>query len=117
MESKSSFSVTPAIQEMEKRVLGITRLSRTMYHRLALERYLGQENPQINYRLLIKKKTDPEYVRKNAVEPVYLSEEHRAGLDRIAQQYDTNIGTVFLQALLEYTVIQAELLGLSDSIK
>ena len=45
-----------------------------MYHRLALERYLGQEKPQINPRLLIKKKSDPKYVRKNAVEPVYLSQ-------------------------------------------
>lgn len=112
METKSTFSVTPAVQEAEKEVLKITRLSRTMYHRLALERYLGQEDPKINPKLLIRKKTDPRYVRKNAVEPVYLSEEHRAGLEMIAKQYDTNIGTVFLQALLEYTVIQTELLGI-----
>lgn len=112
METKSTFSVTPAVQEAEKEVLKITRLSRTMYHRLALERYLGQEDPKINPKLLIRKKTDPRYVRRNAVEPVYLSEEHRAGLEKIAKQYDTNIGTVFLQALLEYTVIQTELLGI-----
>lgn len=112
MEIKSTFSVTPAIQEAEKKVLAVTRLSRTMYHRLALERYLRQEKPQINPRLLIKKKSDPKYVRKNAVEPVYLSQEHRDGLERIAKQYDTNVGTVFLQALLEYTVIQTELLGI-----
>lgn len=116
MEKRTSFSVTTAIQAMEERILAVTGLSRTVYHRKALQKYLEQENPQINPRLLITKRSDPLFVRKPASEPVYLSEEDREGLEKLAEKYGTSIGTVFLQALLEYTVVQAELLGLEKDV-
>lgn len=113
MTIRTTFSITSKLLDMENKILKETGLSRAAYHRKAVQKYLDQEHPGINPRLLIRQKSNPEYVRKNVVEPVYLSEEHRDALEKIAMNYNTSIGTVFLEAMLEYTVLQAELLGLS----
>ena len=113
MNTRTTFSVTSKLLEMENKILKETGLSRAAYHRKAIQKYLDQECPGINERLLIRQKSNPDYVRRPVVEPVYLSEEHREALKKIAKDYKTSIGTVFLEAMLEYTVLQAELLGLS----
>lgn len=113
MNTRTTFSITAKLAEMENKILDETGLSRAAYHRKAIQKYLDQENPSINERLLIRQKSNPEYVRKSVIEPVYLSLEEREALEKIAKNYKTSIGTVFLEAMLEYTVLQAELLGLS----
>lgn len=113
MDTRTTFSITAKLAEMENKILQETGLTRAAYHRKAIQKYLDQECPGINERLLIRQKCNPEYVRKSVVEPVYLSSEDREALEKIAKNYKTTIGTVFFEAMLEYTVLQAELLGLS----
>lgn len=112
MAKLTQFSITKTLQDAENRVLQETGLTRTVYHKKALENYFLQENPTIHERLLIRKKSDPQYVRRRVNEAVYLSEEEREKLSEIAQKYNVSIGTVFLEALLEYTVTQIERCGL-----
>lgn len=113
----TSFKITKSLQEAEKKVLEISGLKRKTYHIQALEKYFQNEHPQIEKRLLIKDKNDPKYVVRGVIEPVYLSEAEREKLESIARKYDTSIGTVFLQALLEYTVLSLTVYGIDEDYK
>ena len=81
MNTRTTFSITAKLAEMENKILDETGLSRAAYHRKAIQKYLDQENPSINERLLIRQKSNPEYVRKSVIEPVYLSLEDREALE------------------------------------
>lgn len=117
---KTTFNITKSALELENVLIENMDIPRTTFHRRMIDYYLKYDRT-INPYLLIKKRSDPNYVHKDAVEQIYLDEVRGAGLMTVADNYTTEtvkcgINTVLFQALLSYCVVQAPLVLGEDTI-
>lgn len=108
---KTTFNVTKSALELENLLIKKMDIPRTNFHRRMIDYYLEFDRT-VNPYLLIKKRNDPNYVRKDAVEQIYLDEEREKVLTEIAESYSVEgakcgINIVLFQALLSYCVVQA----------
>lgn len=112
-EQLTSFSVNQSVKNLEAFVIKKTGLPKAVLHRKAVEYLYHSENRQVHPRLLITKRSDPEYVIRDAREQVYVSDIMRQQLHEIAELPCNNCsdGVVFFHALMVYCNIQYELLG------
>lgn len=110
---KTTFNVTVAALELENLLIEKMDISRASFHRRMIDYYLKYDRT-INPNLLIKKRNNPNYVKKDTVEQIYLDENREKALAKIAEKYSTKdsrcgIGTVLFQALLSYCVVQSSI--------
>lgn len=106
---KTSFRVTSATQQLEKKILEATEYSQTVFQKKAIDYYINGDR-KIDPRLQITAWSDPEYVKRDAVEQIYIDSGRKAILENIAAEQNCKLGTVLFQALLDYCVQQAGLL-------
>ena len=66
MKEKTSFVVNESLQLLEQNILDKTGIPRTLLHNKAFAEFLKGER-YVLPRLLIKKKSDPEYVRRDKI--------------------------------------------------
>lgn len=98
---KTTLKVTKATMLMENLLVKRMKISRTEFHRQAVDHFL--EGDQLIYEeLLIRNWRDPRYVHKDALEQVYLDLGREAALRVVADRCGCGITIVIFQALLEY---------------
>lgn len=107
-QNLTSFSVNRSVQILEQEILEETGLSKAAFHRKAVEYFYNCGDRHVHPRLLITKRTDPLYVKRDAREQVYVSEKMRTQIKEIsALPYNQcSDGTVFFHALMIYCNIQ-----------
>lgn len=110
---KTTFNVTSSALELENVLLKKMDIPRTNFHRRMIDYYLKYDR-EVNPYLLIRKRSDPNYVKKDLVEQIYLDEDREKALMEIAERYSSEgakcgTNTVLFQALLSYCVAQAPL--------
>ena len=88
-------------------------IPRTTFHRRMIDYFL--ENEEVHPYLLIKKTSDPNFVKRDAVEQIYLDEIRELKLEEVAERYKCRVGVLLFQALISYSVaIAPEVLGKKD---
>ena len=85
MKEKTSFVVNESLQLLEQNVLDKTGIPRTLLHNKAFAEFLKGER-YVQPRLLIKKKSDPGYVRRDKIEQAYIEADIKAEFQRIAKE-------------------------------
>lgn len=118
MSSKqTSFKVTRSALEFENLLLEHMDIPRTTFHRKMID-YFVKNEIEIHPYLLIGSKADPHYVKKTAVEQIYLDEVREKQVLDVAERYGCRIGTVLFQAMMAYSIhIAPAVLGKEDLAK
>lgn len=104
--TKTTFNITSSLLELENQILENMDIPRTVFHKRAIDYFLTH-GKEINERLLIKKRSHPQYVIKDATEQIYLDEDRKNKIKEIAEEYDCGITIVLFQILLDYCCLQA----------
>ena len=112
MKEKTSFVVNESLQLLEQNVLDKTGIPRTLLHNKAFAEFLKGER-YVQPRLLIKKKSDPGYVRRDKIEQAYIESEIKADFQRIAKEKKCTASDLYFQALLDYCCKQIKLFELN----
>ena len=103
---KTSFKITKSLLDLENAILANMDIPRTVFHRRMIDDFVKRDG-EIMPRLLITRKTDPAYIRKEAFEQIYLDDERRIQIEKIAKKYNCKQGIVLFQMLLDYCCLQA----------
>ncbi len=110
---KTTFAVTASALQFENILVKEMDIPRTTFHRRMIDYFL--ENEEVHPYLLIKKTSDPNFVKRDAVEQIYLDEIRELKLEEVAERYKCRVGVLLFQALISYSVaIAPEVLGKKD---
>lgn len=104
---KTSFPVTESALQFENILLSHMDIPRTIFHRRMIDFYF-ENNIKLHPYLLIADRKDPNYIKKKAVEQIYLDEERLKKIEAEAERYGCRIGAILFQALISYSVAIAE---------
>ena len=109
---KTSFNLTKATLLLENEILNNMDISRATFHRRAINYFLENDGAVHPY-LLIRDRSDPNYVHKDAMEQIYLDAERESALLEVSRKNgNCGITTVLFQALMTYcSVIAPVVLG------
>lgn len=103
---KATVNVTNSTLILENEILGHMDISRTAFHRRAID-YFIKNGGAVHPYLLIRDRNDPHYVKKNAVEQVYLDDDRKAALEKVAAEYGCGYTVVLFNALMTYCSVMA----------
>lgn len=108
---KTSFAVTESALKFENVLLSHMDISRSLFHRRMID-YFFENHIKIHPYLLITDKTNPNYIRKKAVEQIYIDEIRKGKIEEVADEYGCRTGVVLFQAMMSYSLeIAPEVLG------
>lgn len=103
MEKLTSINITEALQVMENKLLEATGLSRTAFHRKAIDKFLNGDM-NIDGDLMITTRKDPRYIRKPVKECIYLDDVRREKLKKVSEEKNIKITILLFQAIMDYCV-------------
>lgn len=108
---KTSFAVTQSALDFENVILSRVDITRTQFHRRMIDYYFKNQ-VRVHPYLLITDKSDPHYVRKKAVEQIYLDKVWEEKIQKEANTYGCRTGVILFQAMMSYCLeIAPEVLG------
>ena len=108
---KTWFAVTESALNFENLLLSHMDIPRSLFHRRMIDYYF-KNKVKVHPYLLITDRTDPHYIRKKAVEQIYLDEIREAKIDAEANLYGCRTGVILFQAMMSYCLaIAPEILG------
>lgn len=111
---KTTFKLTESALQFENLLLEELEIPRTVFHRKMIK-YLCENGIEVQPCLKITNHTDPNFVRKDAMEQVYLDEKSRMLVEDAMRINECKAGAVLFQALLSYSIaIAPEVLGKKD---
>lgn len=99
----TSFKITSSLNYLENEILKETGLSHTEFQRKAIDAFL-QGKQEISPRLKIKRRSDPNYIRKTVKEPIYLDQDREKKIRIVANREGCGITIVLFQALYDYCI-------------
>ncbi|WP_033125280.1 hypothetical protein [Eubacterium sp. ER2] len=114
-KKSSQYTVTAALKYLQNEVLQITGYTKTMYQYKALDYFLSGDR-KIDDRLKITARTNPLYVHRDVRDQIYLDPVQHQEIKKVAEAEGVKISVVLFQAVLNYTCIQANLLGITGRI-
>lgn len=114
--NKTSFRITNATQVLEKILVLKMDVPRNTFHRRAID-YFIESGERVHPHLLIKTRNDPNYVKKDKMEQIYLDDDRKAALERIAEKNGCGITIVLFQALMSYCNVMAPIVLGEETIK
>lgn len=108
---KTSFAVTQSALDFENVILSRVDITRTQFHRRMIDYYFKNQ-VRVHPYLLITDKSDTHYVRKKAVEQIYLDKVWEEIIQKEANTYGCRTGVILFQAMMSYCLeIAPEVLG------
>lgn len=114
---KTTFKATTSALQFEYILLNEMDIPRTAFHRKMID-YLIKNEIEIHPFLLIRRRSDPNYVKREATEQIYLDDVREVQIKEVAQKYNCHMGTVLFQALLSYSIaIAPDVLGKAEMEK
>lgn len=106
---KTTVKITEATLLLENAILSHMDIPRTVFHRRAIDHFINS-GLDVHPYLLIKERTHPKYIKKDATEQVYLDDERRAALDKIAEKNVCGYTIVLCYALMNYCGVMAPII-------
>lgn len=111
---KTTFKLTESALQFENLLLEELEIPRTVFHRKMLK-YFAENEIEVHPYLKITNYTDPNFIKKEAVEQVYLDKKSKQILEDAMQINECKSGAVLFQALMSYCIaIAPEVLGKKD---
>lgn len=108
----TSFRIPRKLQELEKKLLEVTKLSKATFHREAISWFLKGDR-KIDTELLTRYR---QVGNDNVKEMTNIKEDTKSKLQEVAEQNKCSVGIVFTQALLDYCCAQAPFVLTEDMI-
>ena len=109
--NKTTFAVTADALKFENLLLKHMDIPRTTFHRRMIS-YFFKNEIEVHPYLLITEKKAKNYVKKDAVEQIYLDERQKARIKDEANKYGCRIGLILFQAMMSYCIaIAPDVLG------
>lgn len=103
MDKLTSIKITESLREMESKLLKVTGLSKTAFHRKAIDKFL-ERDMTIDDDLMISTRKDPRYIKKTVKECVYLDDVRRERLEKVSAERNVKITILLFQAIMDYCV-------------
>lgn len=114
---RTTFAVTESALQFENVLIKEMDIPRTTFHRKMIDYFLENEI-EVHPNLLIRKTSDPNFVKREAMEQIYLDEIRELKLAEVAEQYGCRVGVLLFQAMISYSIaIAPEILGKKDMEK
>lgn len=108
---KTTFAVTADTLKFENLLLSHMDIPRTTFHRRMIS-YFFKNEIEVHPYLLITEKKAKNYVKKDAVEQIYLDERQKARIEEEANKYGCRIGVILFQAMMSCCIaIAPDVLG------
>lgn len=104
----TSVKVTQSTKVLESEILRHMDISKLAFHNRAIDYFY--EHGEMHPHLLIKERKHPNYVKKSAVEQVYLDMAHKKKLLEIAEKNNCGYTLVFFNALITYCSVMAPII-------
>lgn len=107
---KKQFSsyISKEVYDIMEFLIEREEINRVVFVRRAI-RYYMESDRNIEPRLRITKRSDPDYVKRGAFVPVYLEQETREQLEWAAQEQNCTLSQAFFQAILNYCAVLVSL--------
>lgn len=100
-DKKTTCKVTNATLLFENELLKRMDIPKTAFHRRMFD-YAIENGLDIHPRLRITDWRDPDYIKRDVMEQIYIDPVREAKLKKIAQENGCTISTVYFQALMTY---------------
>lgn len=101
----TTFYITEDLKAAIKKILDETELPKTLFYKRAYKNFITKDIHTIDRRILIRKRTDPEYIKRDAYDFDYIDKAQHAELKSIAAENDCSMACVIFQALVEWVSI------------
>lgn len=102
MEKKhTSFYITKEVKELANFFIQREEVTRIVFIRKALRLFINGSH-EVDPRVLIRKRTDPEYIKRDVFEAAYIDMEQWKALEQIAEEKGCKVAPLIFQALVNY---------------
>lgn len=105
--------INESVNEVAEFLIEREDLTKVSFCRRAIEYYLAG-NRYIDTRILNRKKSSPEYIRRGTLFSVYLDDKQKAELEKVAEDKNCTVSDVFFQVLIDFcaALISADSTGI-----
>ncbi|MDO4492090.1 MAG: hypothetical protein Q4B85_13585 [Lachnospiraceae bacterium] len=100
-----SFYITENVRSSIQMLIEITDLPKTRIYNKAYQYFLEKRDQTIDPRILIKKRTDPQYIRRDVLETDYIKMEYYLKMKELSEKNKCSVACVIYAALVEYITI------------
>lgn len=97
-----SFYISRNVKENIEYLIEVTDLPKTRIYNRAYKYFLEKKDQSIDPRVLIRKKTDPQYIKRDILETDYIKMEYYEELKRIAEENKCALACVIYSAFVSY---------------
>ena len=104
----TSFRINKSLQTLINELMKRDGCTKHYIHFQAIKHFYDSTNHHVYPRLLISRSSDPEYVKRDCKEQVYVTDEMQTMLEELASYNQCTLGTVFFHALLIYVTDRME---------
>lgn len=101
MKQHTTFYISEKVKEMMDFLVKREGIPKTLFLKRAIKEFLAGEQ-KLDYRVLIKTRKDPEYIRRNILEAGYVEKDQLRELERIAAENNCKVAPVIFQAIVNY---------------
>ena len=98
---QTTAKITESLKLLEDTILENMDIPKTVFHKRAIDYFINNQHP-INERLLIRKRLEPSYVKKDALEQFLLDDRRHEEIMRLAEEYKCGKTILLFQILLDY---------------
>lgn len=107
----TSLKITKSTKMLMDILIQQMDIPRTFFHRRAIDYFL-ENHLEIQPELLIRERSNPKYVKKDAVETLYLDDARKEKLKKIAEENGCGYTVVVFNAFMVYcSVVAPAVLG------
>ena len=97
-----SFYISQNIRDNFDYLIEVTELPKTRLYNRAYKHFLEKKDKTIDPRILIRKKTDSQYIKRDVLETDYIKMEYYEELKKIAEEKHCALACVIYAAFLSY---------------
>lgn len=101
MKKLHTFYITKNLNVLTKYLVQREEVTKIVFLRRAIRYFLAGDQ-KIDPRIEISKRTDPEYIKRDVLFPVYLDSKEKEILENLAEEKHCRESQVFFQILLDY---------------
>ena len=104
----TSFRVNKSLKILISELMKRDGCTKHYIHYQAIKHFYDSADHQVYPRLLISRSSDPDYVKRDCKEQVYVTDEMQNMLEELSVYNQCTLGTVFFHALLIYVAEKME---------
>lgn len=105
----TTFNITAALKCLEMLIIEKTELPKTLFQKRAIQDFLAGDRV-VSERIKIRSIKNPQYIKKDVTESIYLDADLEAELQEVAKDQQCGLTHILFQALLDYCIKCSDLI-------